>query len=139
MGGMSSAVISASTAPPFTSYELVAKFADMTAKETAKRPRHTRGTAYASGWPQGQPWRDFHENKTARLRPPYVDPITEYARTLRHLQAPGARWRAKKNRAQPHALMPLGGAQGVGGSLGSGPQALWRRPRGGAPPPRSGA
>jgi hypothetical protein len=28
-------------------------------------------------------WRDFHENKIARL--PYVDPSTEYARTLRHL------------------------------------------------------
>jgi hypothetical protein len=33
-------------------------------------------------------WRDFHENKTARL--PYVDPSTEYARALRHLQAPAS-------------------------------------------------
>jgi hypothetical protein len=72
-------------------------------------------------------WRDFHENKIAHL--PYVDPstelLTEYARTLRHLQASGARWRrAEKNRAQPYAL----GTQGVGGSAGG------HRPFGGTPP-----
>ena len=67
-------------------------------------------------------WRDFHENKIARL--PYVDPSTEYARTLRHLQASDARWRAEKNRARSYAL----GTQGVVGRLGRGPQALWWRP-----------
>jgi hypothetical protein len=48
-------------------------------------------------------WRDFHENKTARL--PYVDPSTEYACTLRHLQASDARWRAEKPRAQSYTLL----------------------------------
>jgi hypothetical protein len=85
-------------------HELVAKFADMAAKETAKEhvqqlkarghsTPHTRGTAYASGWPLTGAWRDFHENKIARL--PYVDPSTEYARTLRHLQAPDTRSKAE--------------------------------------------
>jgi hypothetical protein len=33
-----------------------------------RRPQHTRGTAYASGWPHTTgAWRDFHENKIARL------------------------------------------------------------------------
>jgi hypothetical protein len=68
-------------------------------------------------------WRDFHENKIARL--PCVDPGTEYARTLRYLQASDARWRAEKNRAQSYTL----GTQGVGGSAGG------RRPFGGVPPP----
>jgi hypothetical protein len=47
-------------------------------------------------------WRDFHENKIARL--PYLDPSTEYARTLRHLEASDARWRAGKNRAQSYMV-----------------------------------
>jgi hypothetical protein len=68
-------------------------------------------------------WRDFHENKIARL--PYVDPSTEYARTLRHLQASDARWRAEKVRAQSHTP----GTQGAGsGRLSRGAQALCRRP-----------
>jgi hypothetical protein len=65
-------------------------------------------------------WRDFHENKIARL--PYVDPSTEYARTLRHLQTSDARWRAEKNRVQSHTL----GTQGVGGSAGA--HSIWWRP-----------
>jgi hypothetical protein len=68
-------------------------------------------------------WRDFHENEIARL--PYMDPSTEYARTLRHLEAPDARWRAEKNRAQSYAL----GTQGVGSSAGG------HRPFGGVPLP----
>jgi hypothetical protein len=71
--------------------------------------------------PPPPPARDFHENKIARLS--YVDPSTEYARTLRHLQASDVRWRAEKNRARSYAP----GTQGVGGSAG-GYQALWRRP-----------
>jgi hypothetical protein len=50
---------------------------------------------------------------------PYVDPSTEYARTLRHLQALDARWRAEKTEhsrthlgrrewaAQQGAIFPL--------------------------------
>jgi hypothetical protein len=119
------------TAPPEHSpvvHELVAKFADMTAKETAKEhgwqlkeatahQRHHIRQRLATG-----AWRDFHENKIARL--PYVDPSTEYAHTLCHLQAPDARWRTEKIRAKSHAL----GAQGVGGS------AAGHRPFGGIPP-----
>jgi hypothetical protein len=101
----------------------------MTAKETAKEngrqlkeatahQRHRIRQRLATG-----AWRDFHENKTARL--PYVDPSTEYARTLRHLQAPDARWRAEKNRAQCVAHpWDAGGS----GRLSRGAQALWRRP-----------
>jgi hypothetical protein len=47
----------------------------------------------------------------------------EYAHTLHHLQAPDARRSAENSRAQPYARGP----QGVGGSLGSAPKALWRR------------
>jgi hypothetical protein len=72
-------------------------------------------------------WRDFHEKKSRlRVRAP-VDPSTEYARTLRHLQASGARWGAEKNRAQSYAL----GTQGVGGSAQgapTGPLAASPRP-----------
>jgi hypothetical protein len=133
MGGMSSAVIGGFCEHSPVVHELVAKFADMTAKETAKehgrqvggsskRPQHTRCTAYASGcWPQGH-WRDFHENKITRL--PYVDPSTEYARTHLHLQASLTRGgEQRKKRAQSHTL----GTQGVGGAAG-GAQALWWRP-----------
>jgi hypothetical protein len=109
----------------------MAKFADMTAKETAKehgwqlkeatahqRQRHRIRQRLATG-----AWRDFHENKIARLS--YVDPSTEYARTFRHLQASDARWRAEKTRAQSYTL----GTQGVSGSAGG------HRPFGGVPPP----
>jgi hypothetical protein len=51
-------------------------------------------------------------------------PSTEYARTLCHLQAPDARWRAEKPRAQSHAP----GTQGAGGS------AVGHRAFGAAPP-----
>jgi hypothetical protein len=139
MGGMSSAVIGGFCEHSPVVHELaaVAKSADMAAaKETAKEHRWQlkEATAYqrhrirqrlATG-----AWSDFHENKIARL--PYVDPSTEAcARTLRHLQAPDARWRAEKNRAEPYTL----GTQGVGGSAGA------HRPFGGVPPrpPRSPA
>jgi hypothetical protein len=108
MGGMSSAVIGGLCEHSPVVHELVAKFADMTAKDTAKEhgwqlkeatayQRHRIRQRLATG-----SWRDFHENKIARL--PYVDPSTEYARTLRHLQASDARWRAEKNRAQSYTL-----------------------------------
>jgi hypothetical protein len=132
MGGMSSAVIGGFCEHSFVVHELVAKFADMTAKDTAKEhgwqlkeatayQRHRIRQRLSTG-----AWRDFHENKIARL--PYVDTSsTEYARTLRHLQASDARWRAEKPRAQSHAL----GTQGVGGSAGgqAGPLAAYPRPR----------
>jgi hypothetical protein len=83
-------------------HEPVAKFADMTAKETAKAEhgwqlkeatsyqRH-RIRQYASGWPQGH-GATSTKTKSRACLPAYVDPNTEYARTLRHLQAPDARW-----------------------------------------------
>jgi hypothetical protein len=112
----------------------------MTAKETAKEhgwelevqrgqmPQHTRVTREARHHIRQRlatgAWSDYHENKIARL--PYMDPCTEYARTLRQLQASGAWSRAEKNRAQSHAL---GTQAGVGGSAGV------HRPFGGVPPP----
>jgi hypothetical protein len=74
--------------------------------ERARTPRHLRAPgalflrrSTCGNHPRSdfhRAWRDFHENKTARL--PHADPITstEYARTLRHLQAPDARRRAEK-------------------------------------------
>jgi hypothetical protein len=68
----------------------------MTTKETAKEhgcqlketkgayQRHRIRQQLATG-----AWRDFHENQIARL--PYMDPSTEYARTLRHLAAGAGR------------------------------------------------
>jgi hypothetical protein len=122
MGGMSSAVIGGFCEHSPVVHELVAKFADMTAKETAKEHRWqlkaqrghsipTRGTAYASSWPQG---------------PGTTYPSTEYAHTLRHLQVSDARWRAEKTRAQSHTRL---GTHGVGGSAGG------HMPFGGVPPP----
>jgi hypothetical protein len=87
-------------------------------KEATAYQRHCVQQRVAKG-----AWRGFHEDQTTRLS--YVDPSTEYARTLRHLLASDARWRAEKNRAQSHTL----GMQGVGGSAGG------HRPFGGAPPP----
>jgi hypothetical protein len=119
-----------SLAPPvivagFGFCELVAKFADdMTAKETAKEhggrqlkevtshQRHRIRQRLDTG-----AWRDFHENKTARL--PYVDPSTpEYAR-------------GGEPRKPERSRMPLGRKEPlpwpVGGSAGD---------QGIAPPPR---
>jgi hypothetical protein len=122
--------------PPFLHspvvHELVEKFADTAAKDAAKEhgwqlkeatacQRHRARQRLATG-----AWRDFHGKKIARL--PYVDPSTEYARTLRHLRASDARWRAEKTRAQPYALGTQG-VQGVGGSAGG------HSPFGGVPPP----
>jgi hypothetical protein len=74
-------------------------------------------------------WRDFHENKTARLCPTWTPVPSTHARfALRHLlQASDARWRAEKNRAQPYTL----GTQGVGVSAGG----HIHIPFGGVPPP----
>jgi hypothetical protein len=118
MGGMSSAVVGGFCEHSPVVHELVAKFADMTAKDTAKEhgwqlkaassyQRHRIRQRLATG-----AWRDIHEKKIARL--PYVDPSIEHARTLLHLRASDARWRAEKPRAQPYALV----TQGVGGSAG---------------------
>jgi hypothetical protein len=86
MGGMSSAVIGGFCEHSPVVHELVAKFADMTAKDTAKE--HGRQLKEATAYQRHRirqrlatgAWRDFHENKIARL--PYVDPTsTKYART----------------------------------------------------------
>jgi hypothetical protein len=114
MGGMSSAVIGGFCEHSPAVHELVAKFADMTAKDTAKE----------HGWQLKEA--TAYQRHRIRQRLPYVDPSTEYARTLRHLQASDARWRAEKNRAQSYATL---GTQGVGGSAGG------HRPFGGVPPP----
>jgi hypothetical protein len=92
-------------------------------------------TAYASGWPQGTgAWRNFHENKTARL--PYMDPSTDYnARTLHHLhlQAPDAH--GGEQRKPEHSRISLGRREWAArGSAAGG-----HRPFGGRrPPPPSG-
>jgi hypothetical protein len=111
MGGMSSAVIGGFCEHSPIVHELVAKFADMTAKETAKEHgwQLKEATAY-----QRHRIRQRLATRRGMARLPYVDPSTEYACTLRHLQAPDARWRAEKNRAQSYTL----GTQGVGGSAG---------------------
>jgi hypothetical protein len=93
-------------------------------KEAASRQRHRIRQRLATG-----AWRDFHENKIARL--PYVDHSTEYARTLRHLQASDARGRAEKNRAQT-AARPWDA--GSAGRLSRGAHALWLRESSGDAP-----
>jgi hypothetical protein len=81
MSGMSSAVIGGFCEHSPVMHELVAEFADMTAKDTAKEhgwqlneatayQRHRIRQRLATGT-----WRDFRENEIARL--PYVDPSTE--------------------------------------------------------------
>jgi hypothetical protein len=110
MGGMSSAVVGGFCEHNSVVHELVAKFADMAAKETAKEhgwqlkeatvyQRHHIRQRLATG-----AWRDFHENKIARL--PYVDPSTEYARKLRHLQASGVE-KCLEARSNPLFLLML--------------------------------
>jgi hypothetical protein len=116
MGDMSSAVIGGFCEHSPVVHELVAKFADMIAKETAKEHgwQLKEATAYQrhrirqrlATWA----WRDFHENKIARL--PYVDPSTEYARTLRHLQASDARWGGREKQSTVVRTYTLG-TQGV--------------------------
>jgi hypothetical protein len=133
MGGMSSAVIGGFCEHSPVVHELVAKFADMTAKDTAKEhgwqlkeatayQRHRIRQRLATG-----AWRDFHENKIARL--PYVGPSTEYARTLRHLQAStsDARWRAEKTRA--YSRTPLGRREWAAQQGGTDPLAASPHPR----------
>ena len=55
-------------------------------------------------------WREFHENKTARL--PFVNPSAEYARTLTTLRHSEDRARAQRNLAQAYSS----GTAGVGGT-----------------------
>jgi hypothetical protein len=129
VGGMSSAVIGGFCEHSPVVHELVAKFADMTTKETAKESgwQLKEATAYqryrirqrlATG-----AWRDFHEIKIARL--PCVNPSTKYARTLRHLQAPDARRRAEKIE---HSRTPLGRREWAARQGGTGPLAASPRP-----------
>jgi hypothetical protein len=68
-------------------------------------------------------WRDFHENKIARL--PYVDPSTEYARTLRHLLPTGLGREVESRENQSTAVHPWDAGSG---RLSRGPQALGRHP-----------
>jgi hypothetical protein len=129
MGGMSSAAIGGLFCEhsPVV-HELVAKFTDRTAKETAKEhgwqlkeftayQRHRIRQRLATG-----AWRDFHENKIARQ--PYVDPSTEYARTLRHLQGP--RTRGGEQRKPEHSRTPLGRREWPAQQGGTGPLAASR-------------
>jgi hypothetical protein len=131
MGGMSSAVVVGFCEHSPVIHELVAKFADMTAKETAKEPgwqlkeatsyqRHRIRQRLAAG-----AWRDFHENKTARL--PCVDPSTEYAAarfaTCRRLTHGG------EQRKTEHSRMPLGRREWAARQGGTGPLAASPRPR----------
>jgi hypothetical protein len=139
MGGMSSAVTGRFYAHSPVVHELVAKFADMTAKETAKEhgwqlkeatahQRHRIRHRLATG-----AWRDFHENKIVRL--PYVDPSTEYARTLRHLQVSDHECRThggEQRTPERSRMLPLrdaGRREWAARQRATGPLA--------APPPRS--
>jgi hypothetical protein len=138
MGGMSSAVIGGFCEHSPVVHELVANFADMTAKETAKE--HGRQLKEATAYQRHRicqllatgAWHDFHENKIARL--PYVDPSTKYARTLRHLQAPDAwrraacpclgrrEWAARRRATGPLAApspRPRSPGPGCGGAAGT--------------------
>jgi hypothetical protein len=130
MGGMSSAAIGGFCEHSSVVHELVAKFADMTAKDTAKEHgwQPKEATSYQMHRIRQRlttgAWRDFHENKIARL--PYVDPSTEYARTLRHLQASDARWRAEKTE---HSHTPLGRREWAAQQGATGPFAGERRGR----------
>jgi hypothetical protein len=80
MGGMSSAVIGGFCEHSPVVHELVAKFADMTAKDTAKEHgwQLKEATAYQRhGMLRTQrlttgAWRDFHEKKIARLPYAYI-------------------------------------------------------------------
>jgi hypothetical protein len=133
---MSSAVIGGFCEHSSVVHELVAKFAGMTAKETAKghgwqlkeatdsipEAPHTPAAGH-----RGMARLPRKQNRApAPLRGPQH-------RVRTHAPPPAgagrARWRTEKNRAQSHAL---GGTQGVGGS------AADHRPFGGVPlPPRS--
>jgi hypothetical protein len=136
MGGMSYAVIGGFCEHSPIVHELVAKFADMAAKETAKEhgwqlkeatsyQRHRIRQRLATG-----AWRDLHvprkQNRAPALRGPHPAQST-HAR-CRHMQASDAWWRAEKIRAQSYAL----GTQGVGGSAPGVPGD--HRPFGSAPP-----
>jgi hypothetical protein len=137
MGGMSSAVIGgfcehSPVVPRSVVHELVAKFADAHGRQRhyGERPRVAAQRGHSI--PEAPHATAASHRGMVRLPGkqnsapgPYVDPSTEYARTLRHLQASDARWRAEKTRAQPDIL----GTQGVGGPAGG------HRPLGGAPPP----
>jgi hypothetical protein len=153
MGGMSSAIIGGFCEHSPVVHELVAKFADMTAKETAKEhgwqlkeatahQRHRIRERLATG-----AWRDFHENKTARL--PYVQGLVCTDRVRMHASPPAGagRGRIMESREKQSAVAcpcwntrTLDKEQGVGGSTAGhshGPFAfaLWGlRRRGGAAP-----
>jgi hypothetical protein len=121
---------SASTAPSSTR-ELVAKSADMTAKETAKEHGRQLKEATATTYQRHRirqrlatgAWHDFHENKIARL--PYVDPSTEYAAT--HASPPAGVGRTVESRETQSSTFVYPW-DAWSGRLGRGAHALWRRP-----------
>jgi hypothetical protein len=133
MGGMSSAVIGGFCEHSPVVHVLVAEFADMTAKETAKElgwqlkeatahQRHRIRQRLATG-----AWRDFHENKIARL--PYVDPSTARgART--HASPPAGAGRAVESRENQStaAYPPLGRREWAARQGGTGPLVASPRP-----------
>jgi hypothetical protein len=102
-------------------HELVAKFADIwpprkrrrSTGGSSKRQQHTKSTAYASGWPQGH-GATSTETKS-RACPTRAPARTEYARTLRHLQAPDAQ------RIPEHSRTPLGRREWAAQQGGTGP------------------
>jgi hypothetical protein len=102
------------------------------------RSHYTRGTAHASGWPQG------HGAAPTETRPVWTPAPAPSTRALRHLQAPDVHGGIP--RKTERSRIPLGRREF--GRLGSGPRPLWRltAPRGAprpaprapaAPPPAS--
>ena len=126
MGGMSSAVIGGFCEHSPVVHELVAKSADMTAKETAKEhgwqlkeatayQRHRIRQRLATG-----AWRDFHENKIATaLRGPQN-------RIRTHASPPPGLGREVESREKQSSVARPWDAGS--GRLSRGPQALWWRP-----------
>jgi len=116
LGGVTAAVIGGFCEHSPAVHEYIAMCAARAAPDTAAQHGWTEkeATAYeryrirqrlATG-----AWREFHENKTARL--PFVNPSAEYARTLTTLRHSEDRARAQRNLAQAYSS----GTAGVGGT-----------------------
>jgi hypothetical protein len=128
-----SAVPAAAPPPP--------PFADMTAKDTAKEHGHgwqlKEATAYQGHRIRQRlstgAWRDFHENKIARLpyvRGPQQHRIRTHASTHARFATSRPRTRGGEQRKTEHSRTPLG-CREWGGSAGgqTGPLAAPPRPR----------
>jgi hypothetical protein len=153
MGGMSSAVIGGFCEHSPVIHELVAKFADMTAKETAKegaRVAAQRGHITpdaphnASGWPQGHGATSTKNNHVPVLLGPHhrvrthASPPATYRRRAGRTADGGEGSQEKQSAVRrPYALGDLGRAACVGRREWAArqrratchmPYALWRRP-----------